>query len=813
MWTLRTAHDPAAPRGRLKPEPLSLRCVARGTGALLAFAAGVLHTVVQAQPATTTTPPPSPAEVELIATVQANGVPRGEFLMRRLADGDFWMPAKDLERLKVAPLPQALRQSAGERFYSLRALGARELLFDEATLTLALNFDAASLAGTRIDLAPRPAAAPSTTANSSLILSYRLAARAGTGTATTASLEHDLNVRVAGILLRQAGRIDSAAFGRKYLRQATQLLRDDFRTATRTVVGDVVSSAGNFGTAITGAGIVYRKLYDLRPDVVTQPLATLRASTTLPALVEVSVDGSTIHRANVGPGPITVDNLLLYGGARNVRVTITDAAGRREVIEQPFFFTDAVLAPGLHDFSYFAGKRSDLDATGQWRYREPAWQAWHRYGATDAVTVSAGGEGSSAFANAGAGIALRIDRVGVVAGDVLASHDRATGTSARGMSGRYTYVSPRGALVIGRRWFDPGYRSFLTSPLLPFLRRQDQVAFSTRLGRASVGAEWSRTEDALEKRTTATVRLSTTIAGRTTLSGELQSILVNGKRDWVAYAFLRTELDRQRWAGATVRAGPDARGIDLETGKQLQSGEGLGYRLGLSGSQLGGETTGTAIGSANWNLRPFSLEFSGASALRGNSQHGELAIAGALAAVEGSWGLTRQVNDSFVLARLGIPQAGVEILLNNQVQGKTDANGELLIPQVGAFGRQDVTLNERQLGMEYTYRETVQRVVPAYRSGTVVEFGARKLRAVAGMAWLRGGPAPVPLVNASWTLSSPTAKLTIETGRTGDFYLEDVQPGAYTGTVTVDGREYSCRVTVPEFPEPVHELKEGILCD
>src|SRR5205085_713594 len=71
-----------------------------------------------------------------------------------------------------------------------------------------------------------------------------------------------------------------------------------------------------------------------------------------------------------------------------------------------------------------------------------------------------------------------------------------------------------------------------------------------------------------------------------------------------------------------------------------------------------------------------------------------------------------------------------------KVQGKTDAQGNLLIPNVQAFGRQDLTLNDKQLSMEYNLARKRVTIAPAYRSGTVVNFGGTKLRAVAGRAWL-----------------------------------------------------------------------------
>lgn len=755
------------------------------------------------------------ADEELILSVRANGVERGEFSLLRRADGDYWIPELDLPRLKLEPREQARRQVGKERYFSFAALGASAIDFNEAELTLSVNFAAKYIEGTQVDLSNRLPPAPRMTPQKSLILSYRLSARnAGQGQPTEMTLEDDLNVRVAGVLLRQVTRLDTAHNQRSFTRGISQAIWDNRDTATRFVAGDLVSSAGSYGSTITGAGLLLTKLYDMTPDVIKQPTVSVHASTSLPADVEVAVDGSPIFRTRVGPGPISLDNLLLYGGSRNVRITVTDAAGHREVIEQPFLFTDSVLAKGLHEYSYFIGKRSELGSDGAWRYREASWQGYHRYGLSDYLTVGTGGEGSTAFTNGGAGATLRNDLLGLFSLDILASIDRQASTRAQGWSARYTYVVPSGALVVGRRKFGDGFRTFSTTADSPFLKSEDRIGASTRLFSGSVSADFARSVDALQSRYTRSLRYSKNFGSRVTLSADYASTRTDGKPGWAANVFLRFDLGSQQWIGTTARATGSSHGIDVEAGKQLNQGEGLGYRLGLSSNSQGGQETASTSLSANWNLRPVTLEFLGSSQLRGgSSRYAEIGVSGSVVAVDGFWGLTRRVNDGFALARLGVPQAGVEISMNNQVQGATDKEGQLFIPQVGAFGRQEVSLNDKQVGMQYDIRERRRTIAPDYRSGTIVDFGARKVRAVAGMAWQIQNRQRLPIASRTWTLAGAGGKLTIETGSSGDFYLEDAPAGSYTGSLESGGRAYSCRLTVPDFVEVVHELKEGIICE
>ncbi len=758
---------------------------------------------------------PQSADEEIIITVRANGVERGEFVALRTAGGDFWIAEQDLPKLKVNPLEQARRHAHGEAYFSLTALGATSLVFDQAQLKLDVEFAARNLEGMHIDLSNSPPPIEIGKASNSGILNYRVSARQSGTDAVQFGLNGDLNVRIGELLLRQEAQYDSGIGRRQLTRGTSQLIWDNRVAGTRLIAGDVLTSGGSFGTTFPGAGVSLSRLYAITPDVIRQPTAALQVSALAPADVEVAVDGSTVYRTHVGPGPISLDNLFSSGGAKTVQVTVTDATGRRQVIEQPFFFTDSVLAKGLQEYSYFAGRRSQLGPDYRWHYQEGAWQAFHRYGATDSLTIQAGGEGSREFASGGVGASFRHDVLGVLSLDLLASSDHAASRQARGWSARYTYMGPHGSLFAGRRNYGDGFRTFATAPANPALLSETRLGASARIfSTATLSADLTRSRDTVGDRTSNALRFSTNLNRRTSINADYQSNRTVTGRDWAINIYLRFELDRQQWVGSTHRAAPGSRGLDFEAGKQLPQGEGVGYRLGVTTNSYAGQDSAFSLASANWNLKPVTLEFNGTSQLRGgNSHYVEAAVSGAIVGLDGYIGLTRQVGDGFALARLGVPQPGVDIFLNSQVQGKTDAQGNLLIPQVGAYGRQDVSLDDKQLPMQYNLATKRVTIAPAYRSGTLVDFGGRKLRAVAGLAWLVRGSVRKPIASRAWTVAGDGGRLAIETESSGEFYLEDAPPGRYGGAITIDGKVYSCSMTVPSFPDAVYELKEGIVCE
>ncbi|GAC1525596.1 MAG: hypothetical protein NVS2B4_01700 [Ramlibacter sp.] len=753
---------------------------------------------------------------QMIANVRTNDVDRGQVVLVRQADGDWWIEAQDATKLRIPVIETARRNFESGPYYSLRGLGATALQFEESALSLNAQFPLAMLPETRIDLSNRPPPVPRPEEQFSLLMSYRMSARPATANAPAgSSFQGDLNVRVGKLLLRQEMRIDhdpnNTAYGGH--RGTSQAVWDDLGRGTRLIVGDTLSTAGVFGSTITGAGVSYGRLFQLTPDVIRQPTASLRAAGGLPSDVEVSVDGTTLYRSRVPPGPIALDNILLYGGTRNLRVTITDASGRREVYDQPFLFTDAVLAAGLHEFNYFAGRRSSLDANNEIRYFEPGWQGFHRYGLTDSITLSAGGEGGRDFSNGGIGAAYRSNVVGLFAGEALASQDGSTGTTAHGWAARYTYQLLSSSVQLARRRYDDGFRTFATTASAPFLRAESAVSVSTRLLGGVIGAGATRQVDSLGPRTATFLRYTTTLSSRLSLVGELQRNRSPYGPQWFANIYLRFNFDTSHWASASATAYNGTRVAEVAIGQQLPQGEGLGYRVGTTTTSGQSGDASSGFGSASWNSRYATVDVFGrsTSAIAPGSVEG--AISGAFVATSGWAGFTRTVGDGFAVARLGVAQPGISIFLNNQLQGSTDANGLLLIPNIGSYGRQTISLDEKELGLDYTLPEKRRTFSIPYRGGATIDFGGRLQRALAGPAWLSRGAQRTRLTARGLRLSGPGGTIELDLSRAGDFYLENVQPGTYTGLVQVDGRQVRCRLEVTLGPDPVTTSEEGVVCE
>jgi outer membrane usher protein len=174
-------------------------------------------------------------------------------------------------------------------------------------------------------------------------------------------------------------------------------------------------------------------------------------------------------------------------------------------------------------------------------------------------------------------------------------------------------------------------------------------------------------------------------------------------------------------------SGQSGDGSDLGTvqlQKSLPIGTGYGY---LVQAQLGEQ----AQEIANIQYQgPYGLyEFDYNRSMGQDST--SLAISGGLVGIDGHVFATRAVQDSYALIKV----PGVKDVTgynSNQSVGKTDANGNLLVPDLLSYYGNDLSINDHDIPMDYSVESTNSIVATPYRGGGVVTFPVHRLQAFTG---------------------------------------------------------------------------------
>jgi outer membrane usher protein len=269
---------------------------------------------------------------------------------------------------------------------------------------------------------------------------------------------------------------------------------------------------------------------------------------------------------------------------------------------------------------------------------------------------------------------------------------------------------------------------------------------------------------------------------------------VLGARGLVAFNYLRTlspftndlallsfryYLDRLTSAVGAVGVGRDTNTQSVSLQRTIPQGEGFGYdaTVGRSGGSGGDGTFGRAFVQVNGAHAEIGAEYGRSSRGDGRGQ-ANVFVAGSVGAVGGSVFAARPVLDSLALVRIpGL--AGVPVFTNGWLAGTTDASGEVVATNINAYYDNYVTFGTRDLALEYVFPSTDTVISPSRRSGSLVTFDVRRMRALIGVVVETKGAASVPLEFRELTLSRGGEVITGFTARRGEFYIEGVESGEY----------------------------------
>ncbi len=751
----------------------------------------------------------------MILDLQVNQQRRGEFTVYRSQDGDYFVRATDLSafglRADVALQRSRIEGEDGD-FISLRSLGASQPRFDAKRLALEFDLPSELFPTSQRDLgAPRRANAP-TSSERSAFLNYRLSSTdSGAGSVPASVLAMELNLRLYDVLFHNEAQASSDASPRRFV---TQFVYDRVVDQQRYTLGDFSAASGDLGSTVAMGGLNLSKIYQMAPDLVRQPVAGFAGVATSPSKVEVRVGGVPVATSQVGPGPFELQNLRQYGGARDVDVVVRDAFGREQSYAFPFYFSEQSLRAGLHEYSYSLGRMRVDAGTDSDHYGPLAFSAFHRYGYSDTLTLGARAEAASGLYNAGLQATLRHNLAGVFSGAV--SLGSKAGQRGAASSFAYSYQQPRFAVQAVARNFTAQYAP-LEDLLTPFRGRAEYGAsfswFVKEGGSVNINRNMVALQDQPASQVTS-VSYSQSVGG----SGSAFVTVQRTQNDAVSVnqilAGIYFSLDRKHNVSVNANRSDDgARNFSAQLSRSVPPGEGFGYRVGWNAAGAG--QTQDLSTYLQWNAPALTLTL-GTGDTRtpdSSSRRREVAAFGAVAYAGGAWGLSRLINDSFAIVRIGDGVQGVPVLGNSQVIDRSNASGQVVVPDLGAYNESRISISLKDIPLEYSVPREKFTVTPALRSGVLLDFGVRRMRALVGTIRLGRGFEKQDGDNLPVRLLRAGVARDFMTGRDGRYYVEDIAPGDYRGDVQTPQGNCSFTLSVPESQDSIVTLAEASVCE
>jgi len=716
---------------------------------------------------------------------------RKDTVMLLRSKGRLFAGGEDLRRWRVR-LPETNPLTHyGEDFYALDALEALTYRLDESTQTLAMQvppglFDATRLMGEETRFSAPALASLGGFLNYDVTANHaqgqtntngllELGGFGSWGTAQTSILALDLNGQASAIRLDTTWTRD----------QPMQL--NSFR------FGDATSGTSSWGGAVHFGGAQWATNFSTQPSLISFPLPGISGEAALPSTVDLYVDSALRMRRQVPSGPFSIQDLPVPSGQGDARIVVRDMLGREQIITQPFNTNSQLLKQGLHNYSYevgFVRRNFGIDSNN---YGRLVAVGTHRLGLTEQFTGEVHGEFLGNQQTLGLGGVLTLPSAGVLSGSFAASHsDKGMGgllglgfrRQSRSFSfGVNTQIASQRFVKLGMqpealapRHISQAFVNLSTTDYGAFSARYTQQAFYDQEDKTIVSGSYARKIGSLGNLSMSMMRF---------LSGNAETVVS------LNFSML---LGNRTNANISTTAKPGREQAQLQLGRSVPAGNGVGYRLVARAGDSDARQAELNMQNQVGNYSLGASQTNGQAAFHGSAN-------GGIAFLGGSAFLSRRITDSFAVVK--VPgYSGVGIYADNQLVARTDTNGSALLPRLRPYQKNTVRIEQADLPMDAQIDAVQLDAVPYFRSGLLLKFPVKRSRGALLTVVLENGEALPAGALAQIIRDNVEQNEVFPTGLRGELYLTGL---AASNRLRVTLLEQSCEFMLP-FPESTEPL-------
>jgi outer membrane usher protein len=719
---------------------------------------------------------------------------RGEIIVV-LKGGDVFVKREDLLAAGLAPLGGSDEQLLGERLLSLRSVSPPlHYEIDERTIELRIEAPTDLLPTTRLDLGGSP---PQVEYRRDTAAFFNYAPRINDlGQAT---LYEETGVSIGGDLLFSSLYLSSENQPRRGL---TNFTIDDREKLRRIVIGDALVTTGPLGSGRFIGGVTLSRTYELNPYAIKTPNLGYVGTAITPATIDVYVNGSRVYTEQVQPGTFRLDNLRVGGGKGLATYVIRDVFGHEQTITDPFYISSGVLAKGLSEYTYSLGALRDDIGTESWGYHHPAAAARHRIGLSNYVTLGGRAEASHDRISAGPAVDVLtpIGSFGFELGASGALYHR-PGAAA---SLSYSFTSRFLGAGLFARLMSNQYATLSIGPTIDRPVTEAGAFQSVPLGeRFSVSLQQllSRYRDrGTAARVGAQLSFHVTTLCTAMLSAS-QTWIEDGSHPWDVFANINYSFEGGPNASVGGRLSNGDPSLLVSASKSLSVGPSYGYRASALISE---HSSADGLVQYQTLFGRYGLEFSADQVQRRVT----FDAAGSLVLVPGA-GLfpSLPVQDGFGVIRVaGV--SNVRGYVNNQELGRTDRNGNLLVPNLLSYYGNRLSIAAEDVPIEYAVPKTEMTLAPSYRGPAIADFHVTVVHYFRGQVVILDHDARVVPKYGELHVQTGHGEEISPLGDQAEFELEGLERGPHQAFVDYAAGRCAFEIQVQDSEQLLIELGE-----
>jgi outer membrane usher protein len=741
--------------------------------------------------------------------VTVNTEARGDLFGVITGDGDVLLTPADLASLGIATtiVPAG---TPTDQPISLRGLGPQVTFkFDPKKALLALTADPTLLKPQTLELAEAPPKGMLSPRDNSAYLNYSavygLDSRNNFASLT---MPFETAMRLGGTLAYSSFLHSQTPEQQLTVRMLSNLSWDAPETRRRIMLGDVNAASGRLGGSALLGGLRVATEASLTPYFSPAPGLNVTGLLETPSDLDIYVNDILVRHQHFSAGPIELQDVPFAQGAGDVTLVIHDAYGREQRIVAPFYIASNLLRAGLQEYSYSAGYvRTEL-GTKSGDYGDPAALFFHRYGFSDALTLGLRGEVAQSLRDFGLTGNARLWRLGELQAGV--SESETDGERGRGSYFGYSYASPHLSVNLFAQTQSRHYANVSLGA------DQDKLRFYTTsaigipiksLGNFSL-VRIRQDNYASPDRISDILFYSLKIGNHLSLFAQASHVRtiqlgsVDKSNEALVGLLLTFGTDYSAGMSYTNRDANSSESVYVQ--KNAPVGPGWGYRVEADRNEEatpGEQWSGNANVQYNGQRGVYSVQ----RIQSPNTSSTNFTVAGSLAYVGGSTWLSRPITDAFALVKVDeLPD--VRVYASNQEMGRTNAEGEALVPNLIAYFGNNLSIEQQDVPFDYKIGGTRLTVAPPYRGGVMVPFDVQRVQAFTAHLYFRtkAGDEAASLAGLSLEINGEAKEFVV--GKGGLFYAEQLRPGTYPARLYTEKRSCEFDLVIPRSTERMVDL-------
>jgi outer membrane usher protein len=737
-----------------------------------------------------------------------NTLDKGTHLLMMTPDGDLLLSSKQLEELGFKDVPpNAIIYKNG--LVSLKSLSPKvTFTIDNQESTLRVTADPTLLEKTVIDLGYKRPENVIYTTNNSAFLNYAIDYTMGDRfDFKSVSVPMEAGLKIGEVLAYSSVSYTKTDAEDRFLRLASDIITDDPVHIRRYTAGDLFASSGVLGGRVMLGGLSVTKNFSIDPYFIRYQGLELSGVLKTPSEVDLYVNNIPVKKNLLPPGEFDFSNLYGFTGAGDAVLVIKDAFGNEQTMVTSFYLSSMLLKPGLHDYSYNIGFKRTGFGTENSGYSGVTVLGFHRYGFTKTFTAGLSGEADQNIINIGSQAALLLGKAGEL--DSALAISRENGENGQAAFVNYSYYNGflSGNASFGN--YSKDYTNLLIEDSTIHPRYEGRISLGLHvraLGSISVNAQF------LSRYNQADITRGSIFYSRPLGSHANLSVTASRTDD--------TKTSYQVFAGVFFILGKDHFGtVNYQSEDSLKSVSASFEKIPPTGTGIAYKIQAESQNSEDWGPGGLSyLQYNGpygdySVAVRRASgvDTYDLDVSGGIALIGNSFYLSRPITDSFALVNVGGID-GVRIYQSNVEVAVTNEKGQALLPSLVSYNDNKLSFEASDVPINYEITEAEKYLSPRYRSGSIVSFNLKKIQAFEGNLYFvtKGVRRPAESAVLEVRMGEKTVRAVV--GMKGQFYIENLKPGKYPATLTLEGKECHFEMAVPESNEMFVNMGE-ISCE